>query len=160
MKCNQVQPNLLDYNLGLLSSREAGAVRAHLAGCAACQAVLEDDVRLARGLAAVPKAEPRRDVWPLIEQQIAPQPWHAGLLDSIRGTYARRLAAAAAALAVLIVALFTMLPSRTGSSEMESIAQARDLMRVQPVTQYASSWTDDPLAPTTDAMMQVLEDVE
>lgn len=149
----------MDYSRGLLNHQQAESVRAHLKSCAECRAALADEVRLVKRLSVVPsQVGPESDVWPLVHAKLAPSRSRFGVLGGVFGAPARRLVMAGAALVVLVAALFSISMWQISSSERQSIAQARELMHVQPVAKTASSWTDDPFAGTTDAMMKVLED--
>lgn len=120
--------------------------------------MLEEETRLVKRLSALPQTEPKREVWSTVQSRLAPARRSGGAFDLIFGTPVRKLTAAAAAFVIILAALFSVAMWRIGVSEQESIAQAKDLMRVQPIAQQASTWTDDPLAGTTDAMLKVLED--
>jgi len=150
MRCEQAQPNLLDYSRGLLSGRDAAEVRRHVAACAECRAVAEDEVRLASRLSALPRPQPEADVWGIVQAKVRSAPRRPSLLDVVRRTYSRRLAAAVAAVAaVLLLAFVVVIPRQTAQPEREAVKQAIALMRIP--DQQA-----DPVG-TTDAMMEVLQ---
>lgn len=153
MKCKRAQPNLLDYSRGLLRTEEAGTIRAHLEGCAACRAALEEDARLAEKFAALPEAGPRADVWPLVHARLAVGRPRLRVFGIVSRPYARRFVGAAAACVVLIVAMVAVGNWRSASAEKQRIREAIALMQVQP-----EAAARDSTGGTTDAMMQVLEE--
>ena len=116
--------------------------------------MLQVEARLAGRLSKSHKWEPQSDVWPRIQSRVSSERRPSPIFDIFRVTFSRRLAAAMATLAVLIVALIMISPWRTPSpqSEGESIKKAVALMQVQPAD------TDGSVVGTTDAMLQVLED--
>ena len=72
MNCTACTVQLHDYADGTLAAREVGAVEAHLASCAACQAQLASLRALLTAAAALPKEiSPSRDLWRGLEASIA-----------------------------------------------------------------------------------------
>ncbi|MBI3448206.1 MAG: zf-HC2 domain-containing protein [Acidobacteria bacterium] len=62
-----MEGHLNDLADGTIAPAERAAVEAHLAGCAACRAALEDLEGLVAKLSALPRtSEPSRDLWPNI----------------------------------------------------------------------------------------------
>ncbi|HOM71985.1 MAG TPA: zf-HC2 domain-containing protein [Armatimonadota bacterium] len=151
MNCNQIQPNLLDYNRGLLNQREAAAVRAHLNVCPECRAVMDAEIKLADRLSAAPAIEPQSDVWTRVEAKISTHRHKRSVFDLFFAGTARKLATAVTALTVLIAVMIAMYEPPAPPSQKESINQAIVMMQVQPVEPAAS------VGDTTDEMMKVLE---
>ena len=67
MNCRRVQPQLLDFSFGRLEAAVAGAVTAHLKGCADCRRVLRREQRTAVALGGMDAVEPRADAWLTVE---------------------------------------------------------------------------------------------
>jgi hypothetical protein len=84
-----------------LAPSERAACEAHLAGCAACRALLEDLRRVQRAARALPTRPPERDLWPGIERELgrgAPRmtwllAFAAGVLATLGALLAYRLLA-------------------------------------------------------------------
>lgn len=154
MNCRQAQPNLFEYSQNILSSEESRAVREHLEACAECRAVLEDELRLAKSFAALPKAELRADVWPVVQSQIKPKAQPVGVFSRIFENYARRAAIAVATAAVVAGTIFgvgSWHATTAAAAEKERVREAIAIIRVQPTT-------EEPAGSTTDAMLKVLNE--
>ena len=148
MNCEQVQPNLLDYSSGALSSPEASAIKAHLETCEACRAVLQEEKAIAARLSQFPAAEPINDVWALVRARTKPrQSMVPGWVRGINVWYRR---AAATALAVGVIA--------AGMAAFHHPAQSPDssMMADNRTPTVVVQWTDDPLDHNNDAMMNYL----
>ena len=99
---------LNEYVDGTLAARDRASVEAHLAECAACRdavAELRHLVAEARGLS--PSIEPSRDLWAAIETRIAQRAtWN------VQRVWWRGALAAAAVL-VIVLGIYRLLPSST-----------------------------------------------
>ena len=153
MKCDQIQPNLLDYSRGLLNPREAESIRAHIERCENCRSMLDAESSLVERLLALPVVELRSDVWSRVQSKLAPSRRRFGIFKIFPADYSRRLAAVAAVV-VIVLAVFFSFHRQQVMDEKARVHEAAVLLSVQP----ASQTTDDPLGPTTDAMLKVLED--
>lgn len=103
MKCSRIQINLSDYIRGVLSAEESRKIAEHLADCAECRRVLEEERLLADVFASAETPEYPSDIWHLVEAGIQADN-KVGITERIRiwfRAYKRRLAAAAAAAAVI-----------------------------------------------------------
>lgn len=70
MRCQTVQPLLLDFSSGQLDSRAAGVVAAHLEECASCRLIQQRELEVAAFLrGAAPVAAPA-DAWSAVERQL------------------------------------------------------------------------------------------
>ncbi len=100
-----METNLNEYVDGTLAARDRAAVEAHLADCAACRAAVAELRSLSAAAASLPKSiEPRRDLWARIETRIAQgATWNP---QRVR----RRAALAAAALLVIALGVYRLLP--------------------------------------------------
>jgi anti-sigma factor RsiW len=70
MRCQRVQPHLLDFSTGRLEAGTAGAVEAHLERCADCRQVLRREQRMATLLGAMTRVAPRMDAWSSVEAAV------------------------------------------------------------------------------------------
>ena len=109
-------------------------------------------MRLAGRLSAASWRAPVSDVWPLVQSGIRSTRRSVGILDLFRRTYARRFAAAVAALGILVVVLFSVVSWRAASAEKERVREAAAMLTAQPAAEH-----DDPLAATRDAVLEALE---
>jgi|GEM_PF-2431176 anti-sigma-K factor RskA len=153
MKCSRIQINLSDYSRGLLSAEESRKIAEHLANCAECRRVLEEERRLADIFASAENREAPRDVWHLVEAGIQTDN-KTGLLDRINiwlRVYRRRLAAAAAAVVVICgVSASITIHNNAAEAEKNRAREALAMMHLQiaGVDQQTS---------TTEAMIAELE---
>lgn len=120
--------------------------------------MLESEIELAGKLSTMTKPEPKSDVWMLVQDKIRAEraPARATIFGKIGVIVSRRVAVAAASLAVAAITLAAINPWQVPAPKPEyakktSIRQAVALMQVQPIA-------DDSVVGTTDAMMKVLED--
>jgi predicted anti-sigma-YlaC factor YlaD len=135
MDCSQVRIRLADYSAQQLSIPEAGDVASHLEGCKGCRLILAEENTLLEGLRRVERAEPARDLWADIRQQLpaqrAAKPWRLRLGLGL---------AASAALASLSLALVPRAPAPRPVT-----VSATSLSLLKP----DGKWTvDDPLKET------------
>jgi len=105
MMCPHMEATLNEYVDGTLAARERATVDAHLADCAGCQAAIVELRALLGAAAALPRSiAPKRNLWTTIEGRI---------VQSVPGNVQRALwpgALAAAALLVIALALYRLLP--------------------------------------------------
>lgn len=94
------------YHDGELAQADIADVRAHVAECTACRSRLRDIERLERMTSALPEPEPNHDLWSGIEASIGPLR-RGQLAAELFGSPARRFAAAAVLVALLIAGLAT-----------------------------------------------------
>jgi anti-sigma factor RsiW len=123
MKCDSVGRLLADYELGNLPNRRAGRVREHLAACPQCRARLDELERVNAVLAAIPPAEPERDLLPVLRDRMA----RRGSRSTFGSIFSRRAwvrAAAFAAVLVLLVVAPLVLIDRTPQVTVEPMAPA------------------------------------
>lgn len=106
----------------------------------------------------MPSIEPKADVWGLVHDRIRAErtPACATVFGKVRAAVSRKVAVAAASVAVAVVMLAAVNLWQAPAPKPEydkttSIKQAVTLMQVQPIA-------DDSVVDTTDAMMKVLED--
>ncbi len=109
MMCPHMEATLNEYVDGTLAARERATVDAHLADCAGCQAAMVELRALLGAAAALPRSiAPKRNLWTTIEGRI---------VQRVPGNVQRALwpgALAAAALLVIALALYRLLPPSTG----------------------------------------------
>ena len=146
MKCEKVQPNLLDYGKGLLEAPESQKIKAHIEHCVECKAILEEELAFSAQLSALPEEQPVNDVWAAIAlrtkpKELRPMIW----LTKLFATNLRRAVAATATTAVLIAALYSYQPI----DQKPTINNGP-----KPVT--AVKWSDDPLGEHTDATIELI----
>lgn len=72
---------LSEYIDGELTGAERERLEAHLLECGECAATLEELRAVVAEAAALPVVPPARDLWPDIEQRLAPRPGSAGAAD-------------------------------------------------------------------------------
>ena len=99
---------LNEYVDGTLAARDRASVEAHLAECAGCRTAVAELRALVAGAAALPKTiEPGRDLWATIERRIRQRAaWN------VRRVWWRG-ALAAAAVFVIVLGLYRLLPPST-----------------------------------------------
>ncbi len=97
-----------EYVDGTLTARDRASVEAHLADCAACRAAVAELRALVAGAGRLPRSiEPPRDLWPVIGSRIGQRAtWNVQRLRW-------RAALAAAAVLVIALALYRLLPPFT-----------------------------------------------
>lgn len=125
---------LSEYLDGDLGARERAACAAHLAECAECAATLESLRAVAAQASLLPEISPERDLWPGIEDRLAPRARieEGGVvsLDARRRRIAAtvpQLAAAAVALVVLTAGgMWLMLPTGADVNEQVSTGAGVD----------------------------------
>jgi anti-sigma-K factor RskA len=153
MKCEQIQPNLLDYSRGTLSVSEKTEIREHLKTCDDCSAVLQEEISLDTMFKSVPPAEPTADIWNIVESRISSS--KPGIMDRLRIMSRMRLFKATGAIAVtaalLAVITFQFRPEQrtanNGIISNDSVA----------VANVSVKWTDDPTGDSSDAMAKYIE---
>jgi anti-sigma factor RsiW len=148
MRCEHIQPNLLDYGRGRLSGPEFEEVREHLRHCAECVALLKEELEFAARLSAAPEVQPTSDVWALVRARTRPRAfsliaWISGLLP----TATRRIVAASMAVAVIGIGLYAVNP----------MLSERPQKHDQPQTSLTLRWSDDPLGGHSDAMVEFID---
>lgn len=149
MRCEQIQPSLLDYSKGLLTAPESDDVRTHIADCAECAALLEEEVAFSMRLATQPEVQPTSDVWALVRaktrpSRVRPLAWITG----ISMTNARKAVAGAVAAVVLGVTIYSVQPTDT-----------KPVVKPSHNTTVAVNWSDDPLGNQTDATLDAIENM-
>lgn len=148
----------MDYAWRRLTDAEAGAVQAHLSGCAECRAAHEEEARLCDALAALPAVSPRRDLWETVRlRKMAldiPLPENAPrvsrLHPAIRG-WTTAVAVGAAAL-VLMLAPNMMRPAKQAAAPSGARVLAQTLDNVRQITHQS----DDPLNDLADTTWDAL----
>lgn len=142
MKCEQVQPNLLDYGKGLLRAPESEKIKAHIENCVECQAILVEELAFSAQLSALPIEQPVNDVWAAIAIRTKPK---AIWLTNLFATNLRRAVAATATTAVLVAALYSYQP-----------IDQKPIIKEEPKAAVAVKWSDDPLGEHTDATIELI----
>ena len=118
MTCEETLARLDDLLDGALTAEESAAVRAHLAGCAACAAEHRGLVRVLRAAAELPREiEPPAELWATIRKRIDAGA-RAPVAQSSR-TYRNWALAATAAAAVLGAALIGVVVRDAGQAPAE-----------------------------------------
>jgi anti-sigma factor RsiW len=110
MKCEDVEKGLFAYADGRATAAERHGVEAHLAGCAACRARVEEFRSVSALLGEVPAIEPSFGFDARVRQRVADEPrpsWFAWFVPQTR------LALSAAMLVALTVVLLKLPPNRT-----------------------------------------------
>jgi anti-sigma factor RsiW len=149
MKCEQIQPNLLDYSQGLLSQPESEDVKAHIGECAECAALLEEEIAFSKRLATLPTEQPANDVWAMVRAQTKPKlmGMYVTLGEFMKSGY--RKAAAAMVVAMLIMLAFYNF-SPTDNQPITPVDQAQTAQ---------VKWSDDPMGTQTDAMIEFIDNM-
>ena len=150
MKCDEVQPILLDYGRGLVSGPETRKLRAQLDKCKNCAALLQEELAFARRLSALPAEQPANDVWALVRartrpRMIRPLAWLRGLADASAGL--KRAVAATAVAAVAAVTIY--------SFNIQQVDEKEPLP--PPSSGVVVTWSDDPLGGHTDALVEFID---
>jgi len=107
MMCPHMEATLNEYVDGTLAARDRAPVEAHLAGCAGCRVAVADLRSLSAAAASLPKIiEPGRDLWAGIEARMRQRAtWNVQRVW--------RPALAAAAVLVIVLGLYRLLPPFT-----------------------------------------------
>ena len=146
MKCDEIQAELLDFGMGLLSGPECQLIKTHLSECKECAALLEEELAFAKGLSALPLEQPAHDVWPQIEARTSPKRSSpATWLRDLVATRTRKLAVAALAAAVMAATVYNVIPQPATPVDNK---QASAVM---------VKWSDDPLAGHADALVDSID---
>lgn len=104
-----MEVTLNEYVDGTLAARDRASVEVHLAECAACRTAVAELRALVAGAAALPnRIEPGRDLWATIDARIVQRATYNVQRAFWRG------ALAAAAVLVIALALYRLLPPSTG----------------------------------------------
>ena len=108
MMCPHMEATLNEYVDGTLAARERATVEAHLIDCAGCRAAIVELRALVSAAAALPKSiAPERNLWTAVEARIGqPATWN------VQRFWWRRALAAAAVL-VIALGLYSLLPPST-----------------------------------------------
>src|SRR5438034_442021 len=107
MSCPHMEVRLNEYADGTLADRDRAGVEAHLAECAECRAAVAQLRDLVAGARTLPRSvEPGRDLWSGIATRIAKG-------ETGSGTRWIRVALAAAAVIVIALGLYRLLPTST-----------------------------------------------
>jgi len=154
MKCEQIQPNLLDYSRGTLSVSEKSEIREHLKTCDECSAVLQDEMALDIMFKSVPTTEPSGDVWQKVESRITAS--SPGLLQRLRNMAGMRIFKATGAIAVTaaLLAVITIQFHPQARNANEYIAPPQTV-----AANVSVKWTDDPAGDNSDAMAKYIENL-
>ncbi len=147
MKCELIQPNLLDYSKGLLNRSESERMKAHIGRCEECAALLAEEASFDRTLARLPEEMPANDVWALIRVRTKPRRFRPlAALEIMVNTRMRRVVAATATMAAVIGAFFIV----SWPTYQPPVQPTNAQMNVVAVS-------DEPLAQHTDAVFDVIE---
>ncbi|MGC8863000.1 MAG: zf-HC2 domain-containing protein [Armatimonadota bacterium] len=151
MKCEEVQPILLDYGRGLVSGPEARRLKAHLDNCKQCSDLLAEELAFWHRLSALPMEEPRNDVWALVRTRTRPRmlrlpAWARGFTGT-RAALRRAIAAAAVAVvaAVTVYSFAVLPPDQPGA------------VQAPPAGVVTVKWSDDPLGGHADALVECMD---
>src|SRR3989449_1138666 len=113
MMCPHMEATLNEYVDGTLATRDRASVEAHLAGCAGCRAAVAELRSLSAAAASLPRSiEPSRDLWGDIARRLGKRERRNGKRFWRQRAFSRR-ALAAAALLVIALGLYRLLPPST-----------------------------------------------
>lgn len=150
----------MDYAWRRLPAAEAGAVDRHLAHCAACHALLEEERALGRALAALPPATPTRDLWEAVRaRQATPPPSLQPMARLMAPVLAAREQAArfrmqwGLAVSVGMAALLMML---TPGPDTRPPTGAMVLAHALDTAHQVAQQSDDPMAEISDNALDIL----
>jgi anti-sigma factor RsiW len=115
MMCPEMEVRLNEYVDGTLAARERAAVEAHLADCAGCRAAIVELRALVTAAAALPTSiAPQRNLWTTIEARIVQRAtWNVQRVWWNVQRLWWRAALAAAALLVIALGLYRLVPPST-----------------------------------------------
>ncbi|MCX8052318.1 MAG: hypothetical protein N3B12_00780 [Armatimonadetes bacterium] len=128
----------------------ARRVEAHLENCKQCSVLLAEELEFAQMLSALPLEEPANDMWALVRARtkprvIRPFAWLYGLLGA--PTFLKR------GLAVVAVALIAALAIYS----FGLVQPYRAAPVSQPSGMVMVKWSDDPLGPHADAIVDCID---
>lgn len=152
MRCDQMRIRLADYSAQRCDPSEHEQVRAHLAGCAACRGLLQEESLLLNRLASLSPVEPRRDLWQDVREAIGETvPAHPIWVWRRLSLGVATLAAAAAALT------FSLAPRPPEATVARTPAALSNLAVLDP----NQRWTvDDPLGQSLESLEELLAQAE
>lgn len=142
MDCSKIVQVLADYAVGGLDEPTAEQVRSHLADCADCRRELKALQTTAELLEPIEQTAPPSHLWSAIEERLQPR-------QAVRPAWRVHFKPlmAAAAVVLLLVAVFALIPSGNGpgmpGSDLPVLADADGTSYAE--TQIAAAW-DQPLA--------------
>ena len=157
--CNEMEGRLNDYIDGTLPEAEAQSVEAHLGSCPACRRAQGELRALIDAAEALPKAVmPKRDLWPAVAGRIQGEARSAALRRPFTQTIRRRVLPFAAAVALIVAALYGGAVWRTpGYVKAEA-----DYMRTRAQLLAAIEESGERLSPgtlqTVEANLRVIDD--
>lgn len=153
MKCEQIQPNLLDYSRGTLSISEKAEIREHLKTCDECSVILQEEIALDAMFKSVPTAEPTADIWKTVESRVTSS--KHGIMDRLRIMAGTRLFRTTGAIAVtaalLAVITFQFHP------DQRTVNDGVISKNSQAIANVSVKWTDDPTGDNSDEMAKYIE---
>ena len=149
MKCELIQPELLDYSKGLLNRSEAEVVRVHLETCTTCRALLDEEVGFSTWLSSVPDEQPENDVWALVRTKTRPRKYSpAYLLRGLVSQQVRRTLAFAGVLGAVAAIFYVTMPV---------VSEPTPVDRPEAIASAVVPLADEPLADHADAVIDVIE---
>lgn len=151
INCEKYLPLLYDFVKGKLSITEVSEIRQHLDSCSECREALAEEKATIELLSSIPLVEePTLDIWSKIESRLPEN--RQGLLNRFwympQHKFMRAAAgfvAAAAILAVVVTGVYS--PKTTQPTDAP----------VQKGYVVTAEWTDDPMASSSEAVLQSID---
>jgi len=127
------------------------AVRAHLAECPECAALVQGELDLVARLGSVPMVSPENDVWALIRARTRPRLFRDFGRTRVAAALAPfyRFAALATVLIVLAYSLFSLFSNGAGHTTKPDGVQTGMLVQ----------WSDDPVGTHTSELVSFIDDM-
>jgi hypothetical protein len=155
MRCEEIQPSLMDYSRQPQSCPDCESIRAHLDGCEDCRKLLEQEKKLVASLSALGPVGPSSDMWPVVRDHIRVKSPAWGFASWMSWSVGRKLAAAGAAALVITGMSFVGVTQHVAQDRQTAAVVHLVDMQQQNV---AASWTDDPLKDGSDRVTAALEE--
>lgn len=155
MKCEQIQPNLLDYSRGTLRISEKAEICDHLKTCKECSAILVEEMTLDAIFKSVPMEEPTRDLWTSVASRVSSS--KLGILHRLHFIVGMRVVRAVGAVAVTAALLAAITAGlRPVEPRLNDFSTPNQNLTASNVS---IKWTDDPAGDSSDAMLKYIDDM-
>jgi anti-sigma factor RsiW len=137
MRCEELKHTIAEFVDGSLDAADQRALEQHVAGCAACRALVADLKTIQAAAFTLDRLEPPASAWEGLRARVAqePAPGRGRLIawPQSRGTWVVWLAAAAALLVATLAGMYPLLTNRSEPAPLTETApgETPDIASVQ-----------------------------